>query len=506
MKSIYVFCLYISLLFIASCSKDQGNYDYTEVNKLVVVDTAGEPINRQEFEVAEGEDLSIEVQAKGTLPDFDPAKVKYVWAVDKDTLGVGSKVTLKASQFKPGSNNVKLYATDPTTNLEYLNVFSVFVSKTVSKGFFVLTKDADLNSILYIKSSRRSNSTWFRLTSLGKENPYPLGKNPVAIDLKSRYRVYDGFTVVTKDGVNPILTVDLPSMEPYAIVKGTGTSVSGGDLHPTFFRMGYSAINGTGFILDNGRVRRVSEGYLWPEAIRGVAKYDFGKNGICYDDFNVSGNAGRFLMGYDKISKRILFFESGRQRFNFDQISENLSTEPLGDMEVVGAGPDAFGTTGGLIYGLILRKGDVVYNYSTSGNFNAARKFEFTKVKENAKASIPGIEKAVSFNYDKWARMYYYAIGRTLYRFPFFSVSPLPFFTLPEDGTGNIVAWSFDRDESGGHKHVGIATFNPGAKEDKKGSFYHYSIKSDGSGNPLTLVSKSLYQIDEAVSIALGVE
>ncbi|MFD1164326.1 hypothetical protein ACFQ2C_01765 [Sphingobacterium daejeonense] len=88
------------------------------------------------------------------------------------------------------------------------------------------------------------------------------------------------------------------------------------------------------------------------------------------------------------------------------------------------------------------------------------------------------------------------------------SVSPVAYFTLPEDGSGDIVAWSFDKDESSVNRslNIGIATYNPNSSETKKGSLYHYAIKADASGNPLTLVSKDLFKIEKAVSMDLGVK
>lgn len=508
MKSIHIFYVYLFILLLSACSKDQGNYDYSEVNKVTILDTAQDTLSGQEFDLAGDETMIVEAVAKGTMPDFKPAEVKYAWVLGKDTLAKGAKFSMTANLFQSGKNSVYLYATDPLTNLVYLSIITVSVNKTISKGALVLTKDEQNNSILYLKSSKNQLNKWFRVTALGKDNQYPLGKNPVAVDLEVRNRAYPSFSLVTKDGPNQIMLVDLASMEPYYLFKGQGAALNGGTLQPTFFKMGFTASNGDSYIMDNGRVRYLNKGFLGADVLEQKIDYDFGEKAISYDNLYNLARAGKFLMGYDKISKRILFMESnGKKNFSFPAISETKSTGVLGDMEFVGAGGDMFTTTGGVQYGMILRKGTQAYNFSTATEYNKdTRAYEFTKIQQNATATIPNIDKAINLRLNSWSGFYFYAVGRTIYRFPFFSLAAQPYFTLPDDGSGDIVFWNFDRDESSAsHKNIGIATYNPSSAEAKKGSFYHYEIKTDGEGKPFTLVSKSLYQIDKAVSISMGI-
>ena len=507
MRAYPIFFLYALILLLASCSKDQGNYDYTEVNKLTILDTGGTSMSDLEFDITGDDTIVVEAVAKGTLASFDPNTIQYTWLVGKDTIGKGPKLNMVGGLFKPGENKVSLYARDPSTNLDYLHIFIVHANATITKGVVLLTQDEQDNSILYLKSSRSPLSKWYRMTSLGINNEYPLGKHPIAVDLRGANRAYPSFTIVTRDGPNPVILVDLPTMLPYYSIKGEGAGINGGDFHPTYFHMGFSAQNGDSYVLDKGRVRYLKRGFLGPDVLLKEQKYDFGTQGISYDGFYSMNIAGNFLMGYDKISKRILFFESSKnKKFSFPNISEEKSTEVLGDMEYVGSGMDMLSTGNSFLYGIVLRKGTEVHSYSTTYQRNSNRVYEFSKIKENATATIPNIDKALNLQLNKWTGFYYYAVGRTIYRFPFFSLAVQPYFTLPEDGSGDIVCWNFDKDESvATHSNIGIATYNPTSKEPKKGSYYHYEIKTDATGKPLTLVSKNLYELEKVVSISLGI-
>lgn len=509
MKAINLFYIYLLILLFSACSKDQGNYDYVDVNKMTILDTAGDTLTGQEFDINGGDTVVVEAVAKGTLSGFNPSDVQHTWVLDKDTIGKGAKFYLTVDKFQPGPNRVKLYSVDPLTKLSYLNSITVNVNATISKGIAVLAKDEQNNSILYLKSTKNQSGKWFRFTSLGKDNQYPLGKDPISVDFEGGYMVYPNFTIVSKDATFPIMLVNLSSMEPYFMINGKNKALKGGDLKPTFFKMGYGAQNGDSYILEEGKVRYLKNGFLGPDVLTAKRDYDFGENAISYDNFVSIRNAGRFVMGFDKISKRILFFQNkGFTFFIFPSIAEDKSTEVLGDMDFVGAGGDMFSSSGGLRYGMILRKGNQVYNYNTGYEYNTETKvYEFSKITEAANANIPNIDKAINLRLNSWTSFYYYALGRTIYRFPFFSLTVQPYFTLPEDGTGDIVYWNFDKDaSSNSHDNMGIATYNPNAKEEKKGSFYHYEITPDASGKPMTLKSKSLYQIDKAVSISMGIQ
>lgn len=504
MKTNYII-LFFCLLVFYSCSKDQTNYELSEVNKLTVVDTADINITEKQIDIKFGDTITVELLAKGTISGFDPSKVNYTWVVGNDTIGSGNKVDLTSDMFKGGPNVILIKALDYLTNLEYLYTIDVNVSRAINKGLFVLAEDKDRNAILYMKSSQSANSEIIALTKLGIDDEYPLGKDPLSVEVLYASPRYPSFLITSKSGDYPWMLVDLPSLAPTRTIGKTNAGLNGKDLQPTFFKNFWNDRNGSGYMVEQGKVRYINSGALNGNAYAGTEDFNFGKGNIAFTNFN--DNKGLGVVGFEENSKRILVLPfNGSTRYVFPNAPANLATDPIPDAQFWGAGSDYdWGTS----YAILLKKGNRIYNYQTSNEFNwSTYKYEWTKINLTSEGDIPNADKAVGIKLNRWDGYFYYAIGRTIYRFPFMSVSPVAYFTLPEDGSGDIVAWSFDKDESSvnGSLNIGIATYNPNSSETKKGSLYHYAIKADASGNPLTLVSKDLFKIEKAVSMDLGVK
>ncbi|MGM1428390.1 PKD-like family lipoprotein [Sphingobacterium lactis] len=504
MKTKYIL-FSILLLICYACSKDSGNYDYSEVNKLTVVDTAGTPITEKTYDLMAGDTIDIQLKVSGTMPDFDPAKVNLTWVLGKDTIAKGTKVSFNSSMFAGGANVVMIRAVDYMTNAEYLYTINVNVTRGITRGIMILAEDAEKNGVLYLKSSLTTTSKILTYSALGKDDEYPIGAEPLNVELIYTGGRYPSFALSSKKGDYAWMLVDLPTMTPTKLVSRKGTGMNGGDLNITYYKNFWNEINGSGYMVENGKVRYLANGYLRGDVYAGAGNtYDFGKGNIAFTNFNQIKGTG--LMGFDENSKRILLMQyNGSTPFVFPSVSQTLSSDPIEGVSYWGSGSDQDYGTG---YAILLRNGDKISNYQTMNEFNwKTYRYEWTKFKKVGEGTVPNAEKAVDIRFNRWNAHFYYAVGRTIYRLPFASVAPSVYLTLPDDGSGDIVAWNFDREEAkANHQNIAIATYNPNSTKEKKGSFYHYSLKPDGKGQQVTPISSELFKIDKAVSVTLGVE
>lgn len=497
------------MISFMACSKDEGNYNYNEVNKLTILDVEGEDISGRSYDLTIADTIPVEIKLESKFSQFNQEKAEIYWLIKKDTVAKGSMFKMTSEFFKSGENFVTIIAKDYLSNVEYHSTFRVNFNAGLSKGYFLLAEGENKQGILYLKSSLKPDSKFVGMTAFGSNNEFPIGTEPLNIYLSYYNLKYTSIMIATKKGEFPFMEIGISNLLPSYLIKSSGNGIDGGDFHPTNYRMNHNQSTSNGYFAENGKIRNVVNRFLANDIINvpGIA-YNFGANN--YVVSNLSADNGRILMGYDEISKRIYQFSNFTSYRNYyNTLDLSYCSEVLEGKECWGVGGDVTTASGfGNSYSILMRTGNQVFNYQGGYDVNSTRtKYIPVAIKLVSTGTIDNIDKAIGLKLNRFNKNFYYAIGRTIYRFSFLSFNTQPYFTLPEDGTGDIVAFDFDKaDNAVGSTHIGIATYNQNSSESKKGSFYHYEIKEDGNGNPLTLFNKSLYQVDKTVALIMGIK
>ncbi len=503
----YIIPFIFALLCFSSCSKDTGNYEYTDVNLMTVTDTAGESISAKNYDLMYGETLTLEMKATGTLPTFDPKQVQYNWILNEDTIAKGGAAKFNAENLRSGENQIILYAKDPTNGLDYMTAFKINLSASISKGFFILTADAANNTKTYFRSSLNPQSEPNLVEHFGIDQEITLGSHP--IELKPIYvnRKYSGLYTYTAQGENVFYQFNLNTLSPVRTLSGAGNGLDGGNLVITSVKPIWNSETGEAFITENGQVRHLNQGFVKENAVNDPTfKYDFGKEDYVAADYNNS--RGTLLMGFDHLSNRIMVLSyNGRIRNQFLKPNLDLATDELPGYSYVASGGNLIAGSNDYTFYMLVRNGSAVSCYQTSAVLNYEdNRYYPQKVELVSGGTIANIDKAVQPKYHRWTSAFYFAVGRTIYRMTPTSIIAREFITLPDDGTGDIVSWNFDDDTHRTLKNIGIATYNGASSQAKKGSLYHYSLINEGEGTRPSLTSKDLYKIDKAVSIGVAVQ
>lgn len=147
MRYIYL-CLTACLLLFASCYGDKGNYDYTEVNK-VMISGIPDTINR----IAFVDGLEIRPQIKSTLYDDKLDNYKYRWTfipsgADKIydgevdyTVSEEKDLILPVVTMGAGKYNCFYTVRDTVNGIEWRHKFNVQIQIFTSEGWLVLCDD-----------------------------------------------------------------------------------------------------------------------------------------------------------------------------------------------------------------------------------------------------------------------------------------------------------------------------------------------------------------------------
>lgn len=200
MKKIYN--LFLVLLIAVGCYDDKGNYNYLDINELII----SEFNEGEDIEVSEGEEISVK---SNITPDIttDLSRYTFKWTLSgenrpewnkKDFIWMADRPS--ESKYSLSGEELVLEITDTRFGTKYTNRMSVTISpKFISKnGYIILSEDESGNSKLhymkYQKMEQRPdpidpNDEVSYPTELKKylniyeeqNNNESLGKGPIAI-------------------------------------------------------------------------------------------------------------------------------------------------------------------------------------------------------------------------------------------------------------------------------------------------------------------------------------
>ncbi|MGN0004171.1 MAG: PKD-like family lipoprotein [Sphingobacterium composti] len=179
MKNIkYTFVFILCFFSLSSCFKDQGNYDYMDVNEIAI-DSLGGPYNLY-FKV---DTLRIKPHLTFTMDTNDPNRYAYEWRIGQAT--EGNKRPLVSTDrdlelpidLTPDTYSVYYTVHDKETDLKWSSYTTLTVSTPNTRGFFVSGEDedgyAEVDMIAFLVSDT------VIMKNLLKDNGMPRYKKPL---------------------------------------------------------------------------------------------------------------------------------------------------------------------------------------------------------------------------------------------------------------------------------------------------------------------------------------
>lgn len=472
----------IALLFLTGCAKDKGNYSYTEINEIKIVDANGLDFNNKAYGYRYGQQVRFVPQVTGTLSGADHSHLEFRWVKGQDTIGRDLALSIASEKLGVGNYLVVLHVLDKETTLTYVKQIFVYVMATITNGSYLLTANDAGETTLALLGPKAGDTFQYHREIGGIK----LGDHPLNVQITSTPQW--SINIATSGGDYPIAAFDLYTYLPLTKYPVNSSVVSGESLHPTtaeFFSRYFQTI---GFIVMDGKCRFITQGKVG-DIINAddPLDYDFGQNSILVreaSEFN-------FIGGFDQKNQRLRIFGNviglGGSRFN----DGSFDPEDTKGHAFVAAADMGLPTAGRWPWHFLTHKGDeyalhVVLVQSGSSPVQS---------QVTVKKKIPELLGARNFVFHQ--RYWYFSKGREIYRCSPETLEISFVMRLPSDGSGDIVAWNFADVISPESSRMGIATFNPASSAPKKGSYYLYDISTD------KFEHQKLNAIDKAVSIEI---
>lgn len=497
MKRIFYFLIAI-VVFLQACDQDTGNYDYTEVNRLTVVDETGVPLTNKQYELNYVNTLKIAPQVDGSMDSFDPTQLTYAWVLERDTISKDSSLEVSGRELGTGSKRVVFIVTDKSTSGSYHYNFTINVSASIGKGSFILTEDADHQAYVTMKAATAGSSYLY----FAQFNGVKLGSYPVGIELgykstSSTNRNYISLITATREGENAVIVTDLATMLPTMLYPRATAMFNGEPFAPTSLKISARNLqtnNQNGYVTVAGKVHQISKGMVGDDLyVKDAYDYNVGQG-----NFVASTSMDGYFVGlFDTKNDRIRLFGNNRNTTRpnvFDRDYDQLITPSMS------AGHTYMGASEFYITDWTFQFLTNKDNKLNMHNIIMSTKAPYQPLTYQVMSSqaIPNLNEAVDFRFHAGLNFWYFALGRTLYRFSALGADIQAYAKLPEDGSGDIVSWNFDSNAASTFVKIGIATFNSDSPNSYKGSYYVYDIATS------TFDIQDKYVINKAVGMQLG--
>lgn len=253
MRRNYIYIVLVLFVF-GSCSKDLGNYVYTEINTYTVSGiNTGTGISRN-YDVLMGQTLTISPILESKFEDANP-DLSYYWIVEGDTvskerdLDYFIELPIKIHQSK-------FVLVDNKTKMQYTTVFALNVTSPFGRGYFFLAEDEEHNTILSFKAVQDSVKTIVNTDNLDDRK---FGKYPQNMAGVKRFKSgpndyrWEVF-ILSKEGQYPGLFADLTSYSPLRYFTKDafmGTSGTEFEFNPTHVALRSTNVT---YFINKGRI------------------------------------------------------------------------------------------------------------------------------------------------------------------------------------------------------------------------------------------------------------
>lgn len=491
MKLLIYFIIAVSLL-AGSCSRDLGNYDYSQVNKISIDSMLmGEHNSERIYRVVHGDSLNFKPLVTGTLSGADTSRLRFAWVIEKDTIA-RTKELHTVADMGYGKLVGYYFIKDLSTDALYTYNFTLEISNDASRGTYILAEDAAHNAILYTHSALKTNNLFKEASMVADKT---IGKSPIALGLRlnsgnsSTNYTYTIMTVARESDAN-VMEILVTDMKPTLLYNRESFIEPPAAFNFTqYVSMNFASHN---YILVNGKAHMMNKGVISSVLYPGdPLNYDFGSQGL----FTSRSLYSRLLAGWDYRNNKVRILMTANAAANDSYIS---SIEGPLDQSITAGYTFIKGyehyLNGAYCYVFLMKKNDKLASFLiTLNGYQAVN--SITKI---AEATVPNLDKMAypyfNFNTNFW----YFAIGRTVYRTTVMGMELQPVFTLPADQSGDISTFAFNEGGPNSLQNIGVTTYDPNSSKAMKGSFYLFNIISN------SITESHLNVIQKPVAIQMG--
>ncbi len=476
----------ILIQFFNSCAKDRGNYVYENINELEIVDMNGDDLNGKSYSYSYGGEIRFKPQVSGTLSGEDLSRLAICWLKGRDTVSNTLELSIASEMLGVGTHSFVLHVLDRQTTITYAKQIYIYVIAGIVNGTYLLTATNQGESVLSVIGSKESD--FFR--HFRQFGEVTLGNKPIRVQIIPfpQWSVH----ITTSEGDCPIVALDLYTYLPILRYTKFGSVISGEPLQPTYMELFTYRDRLPGIVLMDGKCRYAAFGKVGPIInSEDPLNYDFGQKSVIVSKLSGLGNifSANFVGGFDQRNERIRIFGNELYEGGVQVYDEVFNPDDTKGHSYVAAAELLNVKEWQAHWRFLTRKGQVFYLHNIT--FKANNRPEEAQV--IVTKGIPEMEGAANFIvYDKY---WYFSRGRAIYRCSANTLDVSLVLTLPNDNSGDIVAWNFDLVLSNVSKKIGIATFDENSAKPKKGSFYLYDIAT------ASFEKQERNKIDKAVSI-----
>lgn len=475
MRTYYIVLI---LIIFSACSKDKGNYAYTELNDVVISDIKTGSANDDVYNVVFGRNLVITPTINRKLkPDDD---LSFVWEIGKDTVAKTKNIDVPI-QKTFGRSKGRFTVIDNKNGMKYFADFAINVTSPYGKGYFVLAEKADGTTMLSFKSLINPEDP---IVTSEDISGVRYGSKPVNI---MGFKLYASgpndykwqVFITSQEGPNPTIFTDLTSFLPQQLINGS--SFLGGEgpaFKPSFAKS--FASNTVKFFISEGKLITFHSGLLY----RPAAPND-------PDDYRLAPWIGTvtsvhqsFFTGYDEKNERFRLFTPMPadviggvvgDRYTYDRIIEIPGWQEATKGQHFFAGGSWYASAiKAATCKAILKDNNNLHFYTIAYNLNISplpsyvipviTKDATVPIPANLSANSVGLLSEITFDW-------FIGAGNKIYRTNSLTPAPEELITLPANA-GEVTAMKF----IAGDTKLLITTYNSGAAAANKGSMYIIDI------------------------------
>lgn len=484
MKPLYT--LIAVLLVITSCSKDMGNYDYTEVNTYEISEIrTGSGISRN-YDAVLGQLLKIEPvieSADSTVKD----NLSYWWIIEKDTVSTERNLNYEVN-LPIGVHQSQFVMMDNHTGLTYKVGFAVNVTSPFGRGYFFLNEDEEHNTVLGFKGVSDEDTVFVNTYEI---DGVRFGKYPMTMNGVKKYKTGPNdyswqVYLVSKEGEFPVIFADLTSYSPLKFFDQSaymGVWGSEYEFKPTHVDLRSSGVT---YFISNGRISFFDDFNLYRHSLLFDNTPDYELEDIIIGDINrLSGI--RSLIGFDKISSKFKIIspypESNPDKgivYNnslLDRVLDIESEDGLFDgHKIAGAYSAYIGSTGLLNSKVFSIKGNTIHLSEFNSRYEAPYVPELNYL---GSETIEGLNEESSITiFEDVAGDAYVAAGNKVFKSSITTIGFGEFLNI-DDSFGVITALKYQATSINSNQpRLFIATYDENSSEELKGSILIYDVNT----------------------------
>lgn len=481
--------LIIGAVLFGACSKDLGNYNYVETNELTITEgvLSGAHHTQRIYTVTFGDILNVSPVISGSVSGSDLSNLEFQWKIDDQIISTSKDLHYNADE-SYGKLHGEYTILDKSTSIKKTYNFFVDVVNPYKVGYFILSRKANQDAILYSISGIRSEPQVEEVSipSLGH-----LGKDPIHISGTRKYGAsasdyYYRINLGVKDATYPISVIDSREFTPILLYnKASMVDPEIEKFEPTQVSAEISSENL--YALSGGKLFVLSKGSISvPQYWQDPMDYHAGDAGMV-----LPYSATNYFFGvFDQKNEMFRVFDYNRgQQYNYTKDNNYATTNATmfaGHRYI--AGQVYSGTTYFLI--ILTEKDGKLYSHQVDMNTTTWITNEVTQI---GTSDIPAGGKVGFAYFDYNSKFWFISVGRTIYRASHLGLDLQTYVTLPNDNSGAITYFNIAQNK------LLIATNDQNHAQEKSASLYIYNTTD------LSLDRSDLYAVEEVVSLFVGI-